>query len=96
MPSGKPTGVLGFCRNAVRLGVAPPMPAGQWPLSIGGSLLTGIGFTMSLFIAELAFAPTTVGSAKLGVLAASVTAASAAIAVLLTCRGCIHRACARR
>ncbi|MFW5834378.1 MAG: Na+/H+ antiporter NhaA [Pseudomonadota bacterium] len=81
---GKPVGVIGFCWLAIRLGVARPMPAGQWPLLIGGSLLTGIGFTMSLFIAELAFAPTTVGSAKLGVLAASVTAASAGIAVLLT------------
>jgi Na+:H+ antiporter, NhaA family len=80
---GKPVGVLGFCWLAVRLGVAPPMPAGQWPLLVGGSLLTGIGFTMSLFIADLAFAPATVAAAKLGVLAASVAAASAGIVVLL-------------
>jgi len=39
-------------------------------------LLAGIGFTMSIFIATLAFAdPNLLGAAKLGILLASLTAA---------------------
>lgn len=38
------------------------------------AMLIGIGFTMALFIAELAFDPTTFPSAKAGILSASVVA----------------------
>lgn len=52
---GKQIGVLGMCMFAVRLGIAsPPEGVGWWHL-YGTSLLCGIGFTMSLFIASLAF-----------------------------------------
>nr|WP_282576461.1 Na+/H+ antiporter NhaA [Sinorhizobium meliloti] len=47
-----------------------------------GSLLTGIGFTISLFIADLAFDPELLNSAKLGIFGASVI--SAALGFLLT------------
>ncbi len=52
---GKQLGVLGLSWLAVRLGVASrPVGVGWWEL-YGTSLLCGIGFTMSLFIASLAF-----------------------------------------
>ena len=50
---------------------------------IGVGLLAGIGFTMSLFIANLAFGPAAeLDQAKIGVLAASVVAALAGLAFL--------------
>ena len=52
---GKQVGVFGFSWAALKLGVAKP-PAGMTPLHLYGlALLTGIGFTMSLFIGALAF-----------------------------------------
>ena len=52
---GKQLGVFGFTYGAVRLGLAR-MPQGvSWLQIYGLSLLTGIGFTMSLFIGTLAF-----------------------------------------
>jgi NhaA family Na+:H+ antiporter len=53
---GKPCGVMLAGFAAVRFGIAR-LPAGiGWPQYFGMSLLTGIGFTMSLFIGTLAFA----------------------------------------
>jgi NhaA family Na+:H+ antiporter len=52
---GNQIGVLAMCWFAVRLGIAsPPEGVGWWEL-YGTALLCGIGFTMSLFIASLAF-----------------------------------------
>lgn len=72
---GKPLGVLGCSWLAVRLGVCS-LPAGInwfWMTLIG--CLAGIGFTMSIFIANLAFAQQELlSAAKLGVLIASLTA----------------------
>lgn len=48
-----------------------------------GALLTGIGFTMSLFIAGLAYPPAMLDAAKLGVLAGSVVSASGGLLTLL-------------
>ncbi len=72
---GKPIGILLFSFLAVRLGLAQ-LPAGaSWRAVAGVSVVAGIGFTMALFIAGLAFAPILLDEAKLGILAASVTAA---------------------
>jgi NhaA family Na+:H+ antiporter len=50
---------------------------------LGVGLLAGIGFTMSLFIANLAFGPSPeLDQAKIGVLAASVVAALAGLGFL--------------
>ena len=49
---------------------------------VGGRLLAGIGFTMALFIANLAFSESLVGNAKLGILLASIVSALAGLAVL--------------
>jgi len=52
---GKQIGVFGFSYGAVRLGLAR-LPQGiSWLQVYGLSFLTGIGFTMSLFIGTLAF-----------------------------------------
>lgn len=76
---GKPLGVVVFSFLAVRIGVAVKPASLDWGLIAAGSALTGIGFTMSVFIAELAFNDSLLNSAKLGILAASI--ASAAIGV---------------
>ncbi|MCZ6493814.1 MAG: Na+/H+ antiporter NhaA [Planctomycetota bacterium] len=52
---GKCLGITLFTWLAVRLGIGA-LPAGvTWPNIIGVSLIAGIGFTMSIFIAGLAF-----------------------------------------
>jgi Na+:H+ antiporter, NhaA family len=75
---GKPLGVTGFAYLAVMSGLTR-LPAGaSWSAMIGIGLLAGIGFTMSLFIASLAFAdPALLSQAKIGVLAASLVASLA-------------------
>jgi NhaA family Na+:H+ antiporter len=52
---GKQIGVFGFTYGAVRLGLARLPQGVSWLQIYGLSLLTGIGFTMSLFIGTLAF-----------------------------------------
>lgn len=72
---GKPIGVTFFSWLAIRTGLAV-IPAGTGMRHIvGAGMIGGIGFTMSLFIAELAFAGTAfLETAKLGILMASLTA----------------------
>lgn len=72
---GKPIGIVLVSLAAVRLGV------GELPRGLGLShllvlgMVAGIGFTMALFIAQLAFSDATLlGAAKLGVLAGSAIA----------------------
>jgi NhaA family Na+:H+ antiporter len=79
---GKPIGVVGFSYVAARLGLGARPEGLSWPLITGGALLTGIGFTMSLLIAELALAHDQLDSAKLGILCASLLAAVSGLAVL--------------
>jgi len=52
---GKPVGVALFSLLAVKLRAGTLPSELSWGLLAAGSLLTGIGFTMALFIAELAF-----------------------------------------
>jgi NhaA family Na+:H+ antiporter len=60
------------------------LPAGAtWGGIVGIGVLSGIGFTMALFIANLAFGPgAELDQAKVGVLSASVVAALAGLAFL--------------
>ena len=80
---GKPIGVLAFTWLAVRLGIAIRPPELDWGLIAGGSLLAGIGFTMALFIANLAFDASLINPAKLGILLASTLSAVGGLAVLM-------------
>ena len=52
---GKQIGILAMCWLAVRLGIAYPPEGVSWWQLHSTTLLCGIGFTMSLFIASLAF-----------------------------------------
>lgn len=73
---GKFIGIAGSSWLAIHLGVAR-LPHGVGIGQIGGAaLLGGIGFTMSIFIAELAFAhqPEMILQAKIGILFASLLA----------------------
>ena len=69
---GKPVGLLVSSWLAVRTGVAA-LPAGiGWRHMLGVAQIAGIGFTMSLFIAQIAFADAaTVVAVKLAVLVGS-------------------------
>jgi NhaA family Na+:H+ antiporter len=85
---GKLVGVTLASWLAVRLGVASLPPAVTWPQLVGVAALAGIGFTVSLFIADLAFddadgAAGLEAAAKLAILAASLLASALGAAVLL-------------
>jgi len=79
---GKPIGVLSFSWVAVRLGIATRPDDLGWGLLAGAALLAGIGFTMALFIANLAFSKDLIGSAKLGIFLASGFSALAGLTAL--------------
>jgi NhaA family Na+:H+ antiporter len=69
---GKQIGVTGFSWIAIKSGWADLPDGVRWPHIWGASCLAGVGFTMSLFITELAFDdPSHIGKAKLGILVAS-------------------------
>ena len=87
---GKPLGVLAFSWLAVRSGIAIRPPDLGWRLVAGGGLLAGIGFTMALFIANLAFSPDLLRDAKLGIFAASVVSAAAGLVLLGTSSRVLH------
>lgn len=75
---GKPIGIVAFAWFAVRLGIASLPAAVSWRMIAATGVLGGIGFTMSLFIAGLAFPDLAMlDSAKVGVLAASCIAGGA-------------------
>ena len=72
---GKPVGVTFFAWLAVRIGWAALPEGVRWRHVGGVSILCGIGFTMSLFIATLAFPdPATLDVAKIGILGGSLLA----------------------
>lgn len=80
---GKPIGVFSMSWLAARFGLARLLPGLSWPLLAAGGLLTGIGFTMSLFIAGLAFPASLLETAKIGILCASLTSAVAGVSLLI-------------
>jgi NhaA family Na+:H+ antiporter len=79
---GKPVGIVSFTWLALRSGIATRSADLSWPCITGGGLLAGIGFTMSLFIAGLAFPPPTLEAAKLGIFAGSIASAAGGLALL--------------
>ncbi len=86
---GKPLGVVLMCFIACKLGIAS-LPRGvSWRHILGAGTLAGIGFTMAIFIANLAFAksPTDLEHAKLSILVASAISAIVGAGILLTCKG---------
>jgi len=80
---GKQLGITLFAWIAVRAGWAALPAEVTWAQIYGGACLAGIGFTMSLFVSELAFGyDGLLGEAKLGVLLASLIAATWGFLVL--------------
>ena len=84
---GKIVGVSSFTWLAVRLGVCPLPEGATWRAVVGVGALAGIGFTVSLFITNLAFAPEhMISQATIGILAASAIAALVGAAILRSSR----------
>jgi NhaA family Na+:H+ antiporter len=80
---GKPVGVMLFSRVAAATGVAEPPSDASGRHTWGVGAAAGIGFTVALFICELAFTdPAQQSEAKLAVLIASLIAAGAAAMLL--------------
>ncbi len=80
---GKQIGIVGFAWLAVKSGFAKLPDGVGWRKIHGLSLLAAIGFTMSLFIGNLAFDdPAQVDAVKLGVLSGSLVAALAGFFML--------------
>ena len=72
---GKPLGIMLFSVVAVRLGLAALPSRVNWFHVLGAACLAGIGFTMSLFIANLALGGTKLlESAKISILVGSLLA----------------------
>ena len=79
---GKPAGILLGYLIAVRLGGRASARV-TWGNVLGMGMLAGIGFTIALFVTELAFADDAlVAGAKVGILLASLFAAIAGLATL--------------
>src|SRR3954469_12226972 len=71
--AGKTLGILGASWVATRRGLRPPV---GWGALAGGGAVAGIGFTVSLLIASLAFEGERLEQAKLGILGAAIAASA--------------------
>jgi NhaA family Na+:H+ antiporter len=72
---GNTIGITGAATLAIRTGLGVLPGRVRWGHLVGGAVLAGIGFTISLFIAELAFEGALREQAKIGILAGSLIAA---------------------
>lgn len=70
---GKPLGIMVLSALAVLAGLCRLPDEVRWTQLLGAGCLAGIGFTMSIFIANLAFAgqPETITASKMAILVAS-------------------------
>jgi len=75
--AGKPIGIAGASALVTKLSRGRIQPPVGWAAVAGGGLIAGIGFTVALLIASLAFHGTELAEAKLGLLSAAVCASSA-------------------
>jgi NhaA family Na+:H+ antiporter len=83
---GKPLGIVGFTWAFDKLKIVPKPHDLAWSEVVAVGFLGGIGFTMSIFITQLAFLDDgTIGAVKLGIFFASFI--SAVIGVLLILKG---------
>jgi NhaA family Na+:H+ antiporter len=69
---GKPLGIVAFCFIAVKTGLCRLPDKADWRHIAGIGVLGGIGFTMSIFITNLAFnEPDLIQDSKIAILSAS-------------------------
>lgn len=84
---GKPLGISLFSYLAVKLGVAERPAGSTWSMLLAVACLGGIGFTMSIFVDNLAFDKAThqefIDMGKIAILMASTTAAFVGTAVIV-------------
>jgi Na+/H+ antiporter NhaA len=71
---GKPVGIIGGTWLITRLWPGELQLALSWPVRLGGAVVSGIGFTVSILIASIAFEGQDLAEAKLGVLGAAICA----------------------
>jgi NhaA family Na+:H+ antiporter len=83
LAAGKPLGIFVFALGAVMFGIARKPEDVGWLHLLGAGMLAGIGFTMALFIANLAFTGAALESAKFGILLASLLSGLAGMAMLV-------------
>jgi NhaA family Na+:H+ antiporter len=89
---GKPIGLVVASAVAVTLKLAEKPEEYSWRQLVGAGALAGIGFTMSLFIAGVAYpVPADFAAAKIAVLAASTVSALIGVAVLWRAPGAARR-----
>jgi Na+/H+ antiporter NhaA len=72
--AGKPLGILGCTYVVTRLTGGRLRPPVGWAAVAGGGAVAGIGFTVALLVASLAFDGTDLEQAKIGILAAALAA----------------------
>jgi NhaA family Na+:H+ antiporter len=81
---GKIVGITFAAWLAVKLNLGRLPDGVSWRVIVGGAAVAGIGFTVSLFIAALAFSdPQLIAEAKIGVLAASIIAGTLGAILLM-------------
>jgi len=90
---GKPLGIGVATWLAVRAR-AGELPQGvTWRHVLGGAVVAGIGFTLSLYVASLAFTdPRLIAAAKLAILVGSLASAAAGVAILSAMSSSRHAA----
>ena len=80
---GKPLGIMLFSFLAVKLRIASLPERVNWMHMLGAAILGGVGFTMAIFVANLAYAdPSLIADAKLAILTASLVAGVVGFVVL--------------
>jgi Na+/H+ antiporter NhaA len=72
---GKPVGIVGASLLLTRLTRGRLRPPVGWAALAGGGTIAGIGFTVALLVATIAFTGPDLEEAKLGILSAALTAA---------------------
>jgi len=80
---GKPIGVMLFSYLSVKTGIASLPQEVRWSQIFGGAMLGGIGFTMSLFLADISFSdPQILNYARIAILTGSVFSAAMGMSYL--------------
>jgi Na+/H+ antiporter NhaA len=78
---GKPLGIVSAAWLASRPWLTGLRRSLSWPVIVGGGAVAGIGFTVSLLIASIAFEGQQLEEAKLGVLASAIVASLLSLAI---------------
>jgi len=79
---GKPLGIVGFCWLASKFNLATLSSEISWPQLIGAACLAGVGFTMSIVVANSAYDGEVLNGAKLSILIASALSAVIGLFIL--------------